>query len=210
MRLANKIVLATLNRGKFEEMKALLTAYPEVELLPAEQIIRNPEKLQFVERYNTYFENAMAKARLTNQGCHYPCLADDSGLEVEGLNGKPGVRSHRYATPKPNLSQDQANIELLLSELGGGKSRNAKFVCTLVLLIEGIMIQATGTLEGAIADKPRGNNGFGYDPVFIPRGANKTLAEMSESEKNAISHRTHAVQGLMGQIKNHGIVFAKP
>jgi XTP/dITP diphosphohydrolase len=108
------------------------------------------------------------------------------------------------------MTQDQANVELLLSEIRGSATRNARFTCTLVLLVEGIMIQATGVLEGTIADKPRGTNGFGYDPVFIPAGTNKTLAEMTSDEKNAISHRAKALHDLMAQVKSHGIVFAKP
>ena len=125
------------------------------------------------------------------------------------MGWKPGVRSHRYATPKAGISQDEANTQLLLTELGS-KSRNARFVCTLALLVEGIMIHATGTLEGTIIDKPRGDEGFGYDPIFVPKGSNKTLAEMSLEEKNGISHRTLAVRELMTQVKNHGVVFAKP
>jgi XTP/dITP diphosphohydrolase len=212
MRIANKIILATTNREKFEEIKALLVAYPEVELVMAEDIVRNAGNLRFVERYDTYLDNAVAKARLANAGAHYPCLADDSGLEVEGLGGRPGVRSHRYATPKAGLSQDQSNVELLLSELSSTQaaSRAARFVTTLVLVIEGIMVQATGTLEGTIADRPRGTNGFGYDPVFIPTGSTKTLAELTTSEKNALSHRAKALHEVMTQVKSHGIVFAKP
>src|SRR4051812_7049512 len=117
MRLSNRILLATLNRDKFEEFRTLFSAYPDIELVTAESILRNPERLAYVERYDTYLENSMAKARLANQGSHFPTLADDSGLEVEGLDWKPGVRSHRYATPKAGVSQDQANIDRLLSEL---------------------------------------------------------------------------------------------
>lgn len=212
MRLSNTIVLATLNRDKFEEFKALYSAYPDIDLISAEQVIRNPEGLKFVERYDTYLENATAKARLTNQAAHYPCLADDSGLELDALNGKPGVRSHRFASPKPGLTQDQANIDLLLSELKGKepKQRNAKFVCTLVLLIEGIMLHSTGVLEGSIIDSQKGANGFGYDSIFVPKGYGKTLAEMTDGEKNTISHRAKALHDLMTQVKAHGIVFAKP
>lgn len=210
MRLANKIILATLNMNKFDEFRSIFKAYPEIELVPAEQMIRNAKNLAFVERYSTYAENSIAKARLANQGAHYPCLADDSGLEVEGLNGKPGVRSHRYASPKPGISQDQANIDLLMSELARASSRNARFVCHLALLVEGIMVQATGVLEGTIVEKARGAHGFGYDPVFVPKGSTKTLAEMTDEEKNAISHRALAVHELMKQVKSHGIVFAKP
>lgn len=209
MRLNNRIVLATQNRDKFEEFNALFAAYPEVELVIASSILRNTEGLKFAEKYNTYLENAVAKARLVNQAAHYTTLADDSGLEVMALEGKLGVRSHRYAVAKAGQTQDQANNNLLLKELTG-KPRDARFVCTLALLIEGILIEATGTLEGTIADGPRGAQGFGYDPLFIPKGASKTLAEMNSSEKNAISHRAKALQDLMAKVKQHGLVIAKP
>ncbi len=209
MRLSNHIVLASLNRDKFEEFRTLFSAYPDIELVPAATIIRNPEGLQFAERHDTYLDNAVAKARLANLASHYPALADDSGIEVEALDGKPGVRSHRYATPRAGVSQDQANIDQLLADIGSGR-RGAKFVCTLALVIEGIMIQATGTLEGTIIDQPRGTAGFGYDPVFVPRGSSRTFAEMTDSEKNMISHRAKALHELMAKVKAHGIVFAKP
>lgn len=210
MRLSNKIVLASLNREKFEEFGSLFKPYPEIELVLAEQVMRNAERLQFAERYETYLENATAKARLANQACHYPTLADDSGLEVEALGGKPGVRSHRYATPKAGISQDQANTTFLLQELKSSQNRSARFVCTLALVIEGIFLSATGTLEGTLIEGPRGKNGFGYDPIFVPKGETRTFAEMSHEEKNRISHRSKAVQELMAQVRSHGIFFAKP
>lgn len=210
MRLTNRILLATLNRDKFDEFRTLFSGYPDIELVRPEGIVRNAEKLPFVERHNTYVENAVAKARLANDGSHYPSLADDSGLEVEGLGWKPGVRSHRYAAPRAGVSQDQANNDLLLSELGSGKSRSARFVCTLALVVEGLMLHATGVLEGTIADAPRGANGFGYDPLFIPKGSSRTFAEMTDSEKNMISHRAKALNELMAKVKSHGIVFVKP
>jgi XTP/dITP diphosphohydrolase len=209
MRLSNKVLLATQSRDKFEEFTALFSAYPEIQLSMAGDYVRNVDGLHLVEKHNTYLENAVAKARLVNQGAHYPTLADDSGLEVLSLEGKLGVRSHRYAPPKAGISQDEANNQLLLKELTG-KPRDARFVCTLALLIEGLLIHATGTLEGTIAEAPRGTNGFGYDPLFIPKKQNKTLAEMTNAEKNAISHRAKALQELMSQLKTHGIVLAKP
>jgi XTP/dITP diphosphohydrolase len=209
MRLVKQVLLATENRGKFDEFKTLFSQYPEVDLQMANKILRNTEGLQFVERYDTYLENALAKARFVNQGAHYPSLADDSGLEVEALGGKPGVRSHRYASPKAGLTQDEANTQLMLKELAG-KSRTAKFTCTLAFLVEGILMHATGTLEGTIAEAPRGTHGFGYDPIFIPKGSSKTLAEMTQAEKNAISHRAVALRLLMDQVRQNGIVIAKP
>lgn len=210
MRLSHTMLLASLNRHKFEEFSALLAHYPGIELEPAQRYLRNPEGLKFSERHETYLENAIAKARLVNQGSHYPALGDDSGLEVDALGGRPGVRSHRYATPTPGVSQDQANIELLLSELKGKAQRSAQFVCTLALNIEGVLLTGTGSLEGTILEQPRGNQGFGYDPIFLPRNSDRSLAELSASEKNQISHRARALQDLMRKVKEHGIVLVKP
>jgi XTP/dITP diphosphohydrolase len=210
MRLSNRLVLASLNRHKFEEFKSILSAYPEIELIQAERLLRNPEGLKYAEHYNTYLENAVAKARLVNLGTHYPSLADDSGLEVLALEGKPGVKSHRYAPAKQGFTQDEANNERLLTELRGKGQREARFTCTVALVIEGILLHATATLDGSIADSPRGEHGFGYDPLFIPRGADRTLAQMSAAEKNQISHRAKAIHDLISQIKRHGIAFAKP
>lgn len=207
-----------MNPDKFREFSALLQGYPEVQLVPAEGVLVNPEKLAFVEVHATYTENAIAKARLANMGSHLPSLADDSGLEVEALGGKPGVHSHRYAqaqigsaTPITRGGQDHANTDLLLSEMAkAGGSRKAKFVAALALMVEGILVHSIGTLDGTIAEVPRGSNGFGYDPVFIPEGSTKTLAEMTDPEKNAISHRARALQELMTQVRVRGIVLAKP
>jgi XTP/dITP diphosphohydrolase len=210
MRLSNQLVLASLNRHKLEEFQTLLSAYPEITLLPVQKYLRNAENLPKIEGCSTYLENAIAKARTVNQGCHYPALGDDSGLEVRALQGRPGVRSHRYATPQKNKSQDQSNIDLLLSEMEGQDNRSAFFTCTVALVIEGILVHATGTLEGTITEKPRGTQGFGYDPIFIPNGKTQTLGELTQTEKNQISHRSKAIHALMAQIKSHGLVFAKP
>lgn len=214
MRLSNTLVLATNNLHKISEMKSLFEMHglSHLEFTPLSRIIRNAEKLGDVETGSTYFENASAKARLANQGCHYPCLADDSGLEVDAIPGELGVYSARYAIPKAGESKDQANINKLLEALRGRPldARNARFVCTLVLVLEGLLLHATGILEGRIAEAPAGNNGFGYDPVFIPNGYQKTLAELGDQTKNQISHRSLAVKDLIGQIKHHGIFLAKP
>lgn len=213
MRLSNQIVLASLNRGKYEEFSALLADYPQIELIPASKVIRNPQGLEYAEKYSTYLENATAKARLANQGSHFPSLADDSGIEVLALEGRPGVKSHRYAPPRAGVAQDQANVELLLKELaalGPSTSRQARFVCTVVLVMEGILLHATGALEGTLLEAPRGQGGFGYDPIFIPEGSTQTLSEMSASEKNALSHRSKALQALMEQVRSLDIALAKP
>jgi XTP/dITP diphosphohydrolase len=212
MRISNKIVLATTNKGKISEFKELFRKYPDIEVIAAKSVIRNADKIGLVEKYESYLENATAKARLTNQGAHYPALADDSGLEVEGLYGAPGSRSARYAIAKAGVMQDEANRQKLLEELKGksGDARKARFVATLVLVIEGLHISATGVLEGRISEEPRGASGFGYDPLFIPEGSEKTLAEMTHKEKNEISHRNRALTALMEEIEQKGIYFARP
>lgn len=212
MRVANTIVLASTNRHKFEEFEALFKKYPELKIVPMQEYIRNSEKLGLVETSDQYIENAVAKARTCNHGCHYPSLADDSGLEVMALEGRPGVRSHRYAIPKLGQTQDQANISKLLDEMKNVPiaQRSARFVCHLALVMEGTLFQAEGILEGSIALEPRGVEGFGYDPIFIPKGMDKTLAELSPAQKNKISHRALAVSHLMTELTTKEIVIARP
>jgi len=212
MRVANTIVLASTNRHKFEEFETLFKKYPELTIAPVQDYIRNSAKLGLLETSDQYLENAKAKARACNHGCHYPSLADDSGLEVMAMEGRPGVRSHRYAIAKTGQTQDQANILKLLEELKNvpAEQRNARFVCHLALVMEGTIFHSVGTLEGTIATQPSGVEGFGYDPVFIPKGSNKTLAEMSPTEKNKISHRSIAVAQLMQTLSTEEIVIARP
>lgn len=216
MRQANKILLATNNKDKFLEFKALFKKYSELEIIPIGEMVRNPHALEQVEKHDTYLENAMAKARLATACAHYPSLGDDSGLEVEALNGKPGPRSARYAEPKPGKTRDEANREKLLQELKNvsDEKRKAKFVCALALVVEGICVTATGELHGTIVREPRGSNGFGYDSLFVPDGQSgnqhRTLAEMSDDEKNVISHRAVALNALMPTIIEKGIILSKP
>lgn len=212
MRASNTIVLASTNRHKFEEFETLFKKYPELTIAPMQDYIRNADKLGLVEIHDQYLENSMAKARACNHGCHYPSLADDSGLEVMALEGRPGVRSHRYAIPKLGQTQDLANNQKLLDELKNvpQAQRTARFVCHLVLVMEGTLFHATGVLEGSIAFEARGVEGFGYDPIFIPKGMDKTLAELSPAQKNKISHRALAVDQLMAELATKEIVISKP
>jgi XTP/dITP diphosphohydrolase len=210
MRTANILVLASTNRHKFEEMHLLFKRYPEITLVPVNEYIRNADKIGSVETSDQYSENAAAKARIANHGCHYPCLADDSGIEIEALQGRPGVKSHRYAVAKKGETQDQANNAKLLTELKGNPNRNARFVCHLALVMEGALLHVEGILEGTIAEAPRGPAGFGYDPLFIPKGYTQTLAEMGAEEKNKISHRAVAVAHLIEAIQKQEILLAKP
>ena len=204
--------MASTNRHKFEEFTALLRKSTEIHLVPVQELIRNADKLSLVETSDQYLENALAKARTCNQGCHYPSLADDSGLEVNALDGRPGVRSHRYAIPKAGQTQDQANIQKMLEELKSvpiGK-RSAHFVCCLAVVLEGVAVHALGVLEGSIATEPRGKDGFGYDPIFIPEGYTQTWAELGPEVKAKISHRAVALTSLLEEMKKQEIVLAKP
>jgi XTP/dITP diphosphohydrolase len=212
MRTAQTIVLASTNRHKFEEFSMLLGRYPGIEVRPADAFLRNADKLSLVETSDHYQDNAVAKARACNQGCHYPSLADDSGLEVDFLGGKPGARSHRFAIPKAGETQDAANIKKLLEAMKSApmEQRGARFVCHLALVMEGKLVHVVGTLEGTIAREPAGEDGFGYDPIFIPRGQSRTLAELGSDIKNQISHRAQAVAHLMEEIKQQEIVLARP
>lgn len=126
------------------------------------------------------------------------CFADDTGLEIEALDGKPGVHSARYGGDEKN---DSANIEKVLSELSGKTNRNAIFRTVISLIINGKETLFEGTAEGKIIDKQRGSEGFGYDPIFVPKGYDKTFAEMSLSEKNRISHRYLAIKKLVEYLK---------
>jgi XTP/dITP diphosphohydrolase len=212
MRVANTIVLATTNRHKFEEFETLFKKHPELKIAPVQDFIRNSEKLGLVEISDQYIENAQSKARACNHGCHYPSLADDSGLEVMALEGRPGVFSHRYAIPKTGQTQDQANMIKLLDEMKNipVAQRNARFVCHLAFVMEGTIFHSLGILDGTISFEPRGVEGFGYDPIFIPKGFDKTLAEMSPAQKNKISHRSLAVDQLMLELLTKEIVIARP
>jgi XTP/dITP diphosphohydrolase len=212
MRNSNILVVASTNRHKFEEFQQLFSHYPDIQIAPAQEFLRNAEKLGLVETSEHYKENAIAKARACNLGCHYPSIADDSGIEVDALNGRPGVRSHRYSTPKLGETQDLANIKKLLEELKGvpAEKRTARFVCHLALVMEGKTLHVVGTLDGTIAMEPSGIQGFGYDPIFIPQGQSKTLAEIGNEMKNKISHRAIAVMHLMDELKSQELILAKP
>lgn len=203
-----------MNFGKFREVKALLsTLAPELTLLSPEGMLRNADKIGLVENGSTYLENSAAKARLVNHGCHYPALADDSGIEIDALGGKPGLISAHYAKVEgmpSKMAQDKANIDKVLTEMKGKTDRSARCVCQLVLVIEGVLIEARGEMEVTIAETPRGELGFGYDPILIPKGETRTLSEMSETEKNRISHRAKALEILLTKCKAHGIQFTKP
>ncbi len=192
-----RLYLATRNAGKVREFGRLLGAWFAVEPLA-------PDVTLPPENGSTFAENALLKAGagFAEVGGQVAVLADDSGLEVDALGGEPGVRSARYAGEDAG---DRENVLRLLEELSGRSDRRGRFVCALALLLPPELarlagtglLEARGTLEGTITLEPRGETGFGYDPVFRPAGWERTLAEGGPDEKDAISHRGDAVRALV-------------
>lgn len=187
-----RLALATRNRGKIIEISRFLSGL-SLCLLTCDDF---PEWPVPEEKGGTFEENALEKAESLALFSGLPSLADDSGLEVDALGGAPGVESAHYAGKH---GDDAANISRLLREMEGvpEKDRGARFVCVLALAgPRGERLLLRETCEGMIAEAPRGGGGFGYDPVFVPRGETRTMAELSLEEKNALSHRGKALRRL--------------
>lgn len=184
-----KIVFATNNAHKLSEVSAVLGEGYELVTLREVGITED-----IPETGATLDENASQKARYVFERTGLDCFADDTGLEVEALDGAPGVRSARYATDGHDFA---ANNRKLLSELDGKENRRARFRTVISLIQGGVERQVEGIVEGVIATQESGSEGFGYDPLFVPDGYTRTFADMSADEKNAISHRARAVQNLV-------------
>lgn len=200
----SRLLVATRNAGKVREIGALLEGSGWEAVGLAELGIEESPGEDAVEAFETFEENALAKARYFAARAGLPTLADDSGLVVDALGGAPGVRSRRFAAPDEARGerQDEANnrrlLELLEDTTEG--ARTARFVCAAAFAAPGgAHAVRTGTLEGRIAREPRGTGGFGYDPVFLlPDG--RALAELTAAEKNALSHRGRALRALLPAI----------
>ncbi len=184
-----KIIFATNNRHKLEEVQAVLGEGFRL-VTPRELGITE----DIPEEQATLEGNASQKAHYLHDRTGENCFADDTGLEVAALDGAPGVRSARYAGPGHD---SQKNMELLLHNMEGKTDRRARFRTVISLILDGEEHLFEGTVEGTIIDAPRGEAGFGYDPVFVPDGHDTTFAEMSAEAKNAISHRGRAVAKLV-------------
>jgi XTP/dITP diphosphohydrolase len=186
----SNLVIATLNKGKLQELRQLLAELPFVisDLEGFSSIQAIPEVGK------TFLENASLKASGYAKHTGRLTLADDSGLEVEALSGAPGVLSARYAHEG---ASDAERITKLLTEISHCANRRARFVSVIAIASEDgkVINLSTGICEGQIAEAPRGNNGFGYDPVFIPEGFGQTFAELPAEVKNRISHRARALSG---------------
>ena len=182
-----RYILASNNKGKLKEMKAILAAL-------GEEVVSQSEvglSIEAEETGSTFEENALIKAKAACEALSEPAIADDSGLAVEALGGAPGVYSARYG----GCTNDSERVNLLLKNMEGEKNRRAKFVsCIACCFPNGDVITARGECEGIITLAPRGEGGFGYDPVFEFPETGKTMAELSEEEKNAVSHRGKALK----------------
>lgn len=189
-----RVVLATRNRHKIDELHAILAATGvEVELLGVDAFPGVPD---VAETGVTFAENALLKAVDVSARTGLPAIADDSGLCVDVLGGAPGIFSARWAGKH---GDDKANLDLLLAQLGdiADEHRGAHFACAAALALpDGTRIVREGRIDGTLLHARRGTNGFGYDPIFLPDGYDRTTAEMPAAEKNAISHRTRAFQAL--------------
>ena len=188
-----RIVLATHNQGKLKEISALMSGLP-VELLSAFDYPGLPE---VDEDGATLEENALKKARALYSATHLPALADDSGLEVVALDMRPGVLSARYAGEAVSYEDNNEKLLLELRNVPASR-RGAQFRCVAAFAAKGEEKTTTGICPGRIIDAPRGKGGFGYDPLFVPDGYNKTFAELSLAVKNTISHRAKSF-GMMRQ-----------
>jgi len=185
-----RIVLATRNSGKLAELHALLADLP-VELVSAAEAAPD---LEVVEDAPTLEGNARKKALALQERTGLPALADDTGLEVASLGGRPGVHSARYAGPE---ADDTANRARLLSDLAGHGDRDARFRTVVAFAQpDGEVVLFEGTCEGTIGESERGEKGFGYDALFRPEGEVRTFAEMTREEKNRISHRGRALRAF--------------
>lgn len=181
------LLLASTNAGKMREFRRVL---PEVQVLtPHDRGLT----FRYEERGATFIDNALGKARHLFAKTGVATVADDSGLVVPALDGAPGVRSARYGG---DITQQRRNL-LLLDALAGASDRSARFVCCLaVVLAEHRLLVVQETVEGSVISAPRGAGGFGYDPIFRPRGAGETFAEMDDDAKDAISHRGRALRRM--------------
>lgn len=184
-----QLIFATNNQHKTEEIRSVLKARFNIITLTEAGI-----DIDIPEPFDTLEENAREKATTIYNLTGISCFGEDTGLETHALNGEPGVKSARYAGEERDFA---ANIEKLLNRLKDKTDRTARFRTVISLILEGTAYQFEGICEGYITEVPRGEKGFGYDPVFIPLHSNRTFAEMSLTEKNQYSHRGKAVEQLV-------------
>jgi XTP/dITP diphosphohydrolase len=186
--LIPRLVVASKNPDKVREVEEVLASTGLVS-----EIVRGLDWPDVEESGETLEENALLKARAVTEATGLPALADDTGLEVEALGGRPGVTSSRFAAPEATYEE---NVALLLEVMEGVENRSARFRTVVALVFpDGVEVTAEGVVEGSIIEEPRGSRGFGYDPVFEVDG--RTLGEMALEEKSSLSHRARAIRTLV-------------
>ncbi len=193
--MMTELIFATNNAHKLREVQAVLGGTFRL-LTPRDCGIVE----EIPEEQPTLEGNALQKARYIRSRTGRDCFADDTGLEVEALGGAPGVHSARYATDGHDFA---ANNRLLLRNLTGASTRRARFRTVIALLLDGEEVLFEGVVGGRIAEAEAGCGGFGYDPLFLPDGCDRTFAEMTDTEKNGLSHRGRAVRKLAEYLHNH-------
>ncbi|MEG8988964.1 RdgB/HAM1 family non-canonical purine NTP pyrophosphatase [Ignavibacteria bacterium 4148-Me] len=192
-----KIILASQNKGKVREIKSIFENSP-FEIISLYDLGNN---IEIEETGSTFSENAFIKAKAIFEHYKEPSIADDSGIMVEQLDGRPGVISARYAGP--NCTFEDNNLKLIKELSNYPEPHKAKFVCTAVFYDGRFTIETVGEINGIVINEQRGTEGFGYDPIFIPDGYNKTMAELNFEEKNKISHRAIAFKKLLEKLKSY-------
>ncbi len=185
------LIFATSNDNKIIEANKLLGSHSNYTIISKKDAGIMED---IPETGSTIKENAILKAQYVFDNYKLDCFSEDTGLMIDALNGEPGIYSGRYAGEEKN---DKKNIEKVLGNLKNKENRIARFITVIALILEGNLYTFEGIVEGKIAKTPRGNKGFGYDPVFIPDGYNKSFAELGLDTKNKISHRAKAIKKLL-------------
>ena len=196
-----RVVLASSNKGKLRELSTLLAPLGYDIVTQSSLGIDTPP-----ETGDTFAANALLKARHAAAAANLPALADDSGIEVDALGGRPGIYSARYAGEG---ASDEDNLRKMLGEMRdvAEEKRAARYQCVIAFVStadDSDPILAKGTWEGTLISQPRGLGGFGYDPIFVPSGFDRTAAELDPAEKNSLSHRGQALRALISQLQNRG------
>lgn len=193
-----ELIIASQNQNKLVEFKKILG--DKINLFSLSDIGLNQE---IPENEKTIKKNAMFKAKFVNTQTGKNVFADDTGLEIDSLNGEPGVYSARYSGVDRNSDK---NIELVLRKLKNKANRNSRFKTIISLILDGKSVNFEGVVEGKITEEKRGSNGFGYDPIFQPNGYSSTFGEMSLKEKNKISHRSIAINKMVQYLKENNLL----
>ena len=193
-----ELIIASQNQNKLVEFKKILG--DKINLFSLSDIGLNQE---IPENEKTIKKNAMFKAKFVNTQTGKNVFADDTGLEIDSLNGEPGVYSARYSGVERNSDK---NIELVLTKLKNKSNRNSRFKTIISLILDGKSVNFEGVVEGKITEEKRGTNGFGYDPIFQPNGYASTFGEMSLKEKNKISHRSIAINKMVQYLKENNLL----